>query len=89
MEQGQAFFDVWLYHVSDEIQSLAQAFAERYMLQGAIKNMEECTHAPTKKLLEKTIMLHMISLVRENIGWYLMNDVVSAKAAQNLDSEHD
>ena len=36
MEEGQAFFDVWMYQVSDEIQSLATAFGHRYMLQGAL-----------------------------------------------------
>ena len=61
MEKGQAFFDVWLYHVSDDIQNLAQAFAERYMLQGALKNMDECKHAGTKKLLEHSILLHMMN----------------------------
>jgi len=89
MEQGKPFFDVWLYEVSDEIQSLAQAFAERYMLEGALKNYNECKHAKTKELLEKTIMLHMIYQVRENKGWYMMNGVISAKAAAALDLEHD
>ena len=32
MEEGEAFFDVWMYQVSDEIQSLAQSFGERYIL---------------------------------------------------------
>ena len=32
LEQGKPFFDVWMYEVSDEIQSVAQAFGERYML---------------------------------------------------------
>ena len=27
--------------------------------------------------------------MKENIGWYLMNGIVSAKAAANLDLEHD
>ena len=36
MQEGQAFFDVWMYQVSDEIQSLATAFGHRYMLQGAL-----------------------------------------------------
>jgi len=32
MEEGKPFFDVWMYEVSDEIQTFAQAFGERYML---------------------------------------------------------
>lgn len=32
MEEGKPFFDVWMYEVSDEIQTFAQSFGERYML---------------------------------------------------------
>jgi hypothetical protein len=32
MEEGKPFFDVWMYEVSDEIQSFAQSFSERFML---------------------------------------------------------
>jgi len=32
LEQGKPFFDVWMYEVSDEIQALATAFGERFML---------------------------------------------------------
>ena len=59
------------------------------MLEGALKNLDECKHEGTKKLLNQTVLLHMMNLVKENIGWYLMNGVVSAKAATNLDLEHD
>lgn len=31
-EEGKAYFDIWMYEVSDEIQSLAFSFGERYML---------------------------------------------------------
>lgn len=51
LEEGQAYFDVWMYQISDEIQSLAQAFGERYMLQGALKHFEACSHPGTKALL--------------------------------------
>ena len=64
MEQGKSFFDVWMYEVSDEIQSLAQAFSERYMLQGALKYLEACTHAGVKELLTQAIFLHMLSIVK-------------------------
>jgi len=36
MQDGQSFFDVWMYEVSDEIQSLSIAFGNRYMLEGAL-----------------------------------------------------
>jgi hypothetical protein len=33
MSEGKTFFDIWMYEVSDEIQALATAFGERFMLE--------------------------------------------------------
>jgi hypothetical protein len=33
MGEGKKFFDIWMYEVSDEIQALATAFGERFMLE--------------------------------------------------------
>jgi hypothetical protein len=33
MSEGKSFFDIWMYEVSDEIQALATAFGERFMLE--------------------------------------------------------
>ena len=64
MEQGKAFFDVWMYEVSDEIQSVAQAFGERYMLQGALDTIEKCSHPGVKEVLVQATFLHMLSIVK-------------------------
>lgn len=89
MEEGEAFFDVWMYQVSDEIQALAHAFGERYLLEGALKNLAECQDAKLKIVLGKSIHLHMIDLVREKKAWFLARGVISASAAQALDEEHN
>jgi len=85
MEEGKPFFDVWQYEVSDEIQSFATAFGERHMLECAINNWQKQTHPGLKDLLEKTIFLHTLEVVRENIAWYISNGVVSLEAAAELD----
>lgn len=41
-EEGKSFFDVWMYEVSDDIQNLAQAFGERYMLENALASYNGC-----------------------------------------------
>ena len=89
MEDGQAFFDVWMYQVSDEIQSLAEAFGHRYMLQGALQYLADCADVKTKALLTATIRLHMLSLVRQNFSWYLIEGCISEQAAANLEAEYD
>lgn len=89
MEDGQAFFDVWMYQVSDEIQSLAEAFGHRYMLQGALQYLADCADVKTKALLTATIRLHMLSLVRQHFSWYLIEGCISEQAAANLEAEYD
>lgn len=86
MEEGKAFFDVWMYEVSDEIQSLATAFGERYMLEAALALHSTTDHQAAKKIVEKCIYLHSLTLVRQQIDWYLVNEIVSVEAAAELDS---
>lgn len=85
MEQGKTFFDVWMYELSDEIQSVAQAFSERYMLQGALKVLASCTHAGVKDLLTQATFLHMLAIIKEDRAWYLINNAISPTAAAKLD----
>lgn len=66
------------------------AFGERYILYNAISAMEDdCVHQGAKSILEKVIYLHMITLVNENLGWYLQNGVISTKAARDLAERQD
>lgn len=74
-----------MYKVNDEIQSCAQSFGERFFLQNAYIAMEDqCTHSGAKEVLSKTIYLHMISYINENMGWYLRNKFVNPVAASDL-----
>ena len=86
MEQGKPFFDVWMYEVSDEIQIMAQAFGERFMLEEAITAMNKMTNAKAKELTEKAIFLHAVTRVRKDLGWYTMNGCISHEAGQELNS---
>lgn len=79
------FFDVWMYHINDDIQSCALAFGERYFLQNAIDAMEDnCSHKGAKSIMFKAIFLHMITLLNENMSWYLKRGYVSKQAAKAL-----
>ena len=80
---------MWQYQVSDEIQSLATAFGQRYMLEGALQYLADCTDAPTKELLTASIRLHMFLLVKENMAWYLINGTIGEQASQSFADEYD
>lgn len=77
-----------MLQVSDEIQSLAQSFGERIALQAALKVLTSHTHAPTKEVLHKIIRLHCISLIKKDISFYLVNNLISSAAALDLESSY-
>ena len=55
-----------MYQVSDEIQTLALAFGERFCLENAMKDLNKMTHSAAKEALSKAIFLHCVTLVRNN-----------------------
>lgn len=90
LEQQKQFFDVWMYELNDDIQSLAHAFGERFFLQNAYMALEEeCVHQGARSILEKTIYLHMISYLNENMSWYLEHGLISREAAKDLASKQN
>ncbi len=86
MEEGKAFFDVWMYEVSDQIQALATAFGDRFFLESALNLHASTEHKSAKVVLERSIFLHAISHVKQNIDWYIINGIVSVEAASELDT---
>lgn len=87
MEEGKPFFDVWMYEVSDEIQALATAFGERFMLEQALASLKAMgDNVKAQQVVEKCIFLHCVYLLKNNLGWYMQQGCVSQEAAQELDS---
>ena len=77
-----------MYQLNDDIQSLAQAFGERFFLSHAYMALEdECVHQGARRILEKTIYLHMITYLNDNMSWYLANGLISREAAKDLASK--
>lgn len=90
LDKQEKFYDVWMYKVNDEIQSVALAFGERFFLQNAYVAMEDqCTHSGAKEVLSKVIYLHMISYINENLGWYLRHKFLNPVAASDLQKKQD
>ena len=81
MTEGKKFYDVWMFEVSDNIQSFAQAFGERIRVESAMRVLSNCSHQQTKEALSKAIRLHCLQLVRKNLDWYMVNGVITKKSA--------
>ena len=85
MTEGKKFYDVWMYEVSDQIQAMALAYAERFSLEAAMSRFHDLTiglnDVGARTILTKVVRLHCMLYVKENLGWYMMNGVISPKAA--------
>lgn len=82
MEEGKPFFDVWMYEVSDDIQNLATAFAERWVLEQAIAARDAMTDCPKAQVvLDKVIYLHCINEIKKNLGWFMTEGCIGQEAA--------
>lgn len=88
MTQEKSFFEVWTNEVSDNIQSLAESYGERICLEAALKRVNAAQSPKFKATLEKIVRLHCLAYVKKNLGYYLINGVVSSKAAKDLDTDY-
>ena len=89
MEKERKFFKVWMADMNDDIQNTAEAFSERFFLQQAFEAYDSLKFGETKNLLHYTINLHMVSLIKEDLGWYLSNGVISREGAESVHKEFD
>jgi len=89
LEKEKPFFEVWMADLNDEIQDLAQSFGERFMLQAAFYAYDTCFHAGAKELLYKNLRMHMVAHLRDNMSFYLVNDLISKEAAKGLVNSFD
>jgi hypothetical protein len=91
MTEGKKFYDVWMFEVSDHIQNMALAYAERFALEAAMSNFHVLTvgvsDVGARNVLVKAIRLHCLLYVKENLGWYMVQGVISPKAAQAIDTD--
>lgn len=90
MKDGIAFFDVWMYEVSDEIQGLATAFGDRFMLQESLAAMAAMSdNLKAQAVVERVIFLYCIFEIKRNLGWYTLNGCISQEAASAVNDEFD
>ena len=47
--------------------------------------MNAVDNAKAKLVIEKTIFLHAVQTVRQNLGWFMSNGCISNEAALELD----
>ena len=90
MKDGKPLFDVWMKEESDLIQGVAKAHGERIVFSYCLRLLRgQLPKDPryfrevrtTKTLLEQMFRLYGLEIIRDNVGLYLVNGVISKVAA--------
>ena len=81
LTEGKKFYDVWMHEVSDNIQAMALAYSERFCLEASMAKLQALSaDSQLSTILTKAIRLYALLYLKENLGWYMMNGIVSQKA---------
>lgn len=90
MKEKRPLFDVWMGEESDLIQAVAKAHGERIVFDYCLKLLRGQlpkdpryyrTVKTTGKLLDMMFRLYALEIVRDNVGMFLINGIISKLAA--------
>ena len=80
-------YQILMRETSDVMQNLAQAYGERHTLDYCIEVLQtRITNPENKVLMEKVFRLFGADIIQRDLGFFLMNGVVSHKATETLTS---
>ena len=95
MKEGRSLFEVWMGEESDLIQAVAKAHGERIVFGYCLKLLKgQLPKDPryyrsvktTGKLLDQVFRLYALEIVRNDVGLFLVNGIISKVAAGNLEA---
>jgi hypothetical protein len=85
-EKERDFFTVWMSHVNEYIQDTAESFGERFFLQNAWEAYEKAPRQNVKNCLYQVLRLHMISYLKDNLGFFITNEIISLDGARSIEA---
>ena len=82
-KQKMTKFNILFRHTSNEMQELAMAYGERHTIEACVRNIARLKNAANAETLTVISRLFATECVRRELGFYLINKVVSPEAAKN------
>lgn len=79
MNNMDNLYKVWMLEETNLIQDLAMIHGERYCLEVALNE-----YLNKNEVLNNIVTLYAAIIVKKNLGWYLMNDLIAHNAAKKL-----
>lgn len=76
---GEQVFEVWMRQQSDVVQALAAAYAEREVLEAALRTLGQVS-AALRPLLREVITLYALYRVERDVGWLIAEGLLPPQA---------
>ena len=81
----EGMFDAWMYDCSDLVQASARSFGERLISEQFTAALAKADPS-LQDVLQQLHQLYMISIVERDLAWYLLNGVIPADVAMQVES---
>ncbi|EGR32939.1 hypothetical protein IMG5_065950 [Ichthyophthirius multifiliis] len=84
MKQGKDIYEIWMEKENASVQNLAKSFGERIIADFAQDMILKARH-DIRIPLDLCFQLHLLGVVLSNLGWYLINGIISIEGAKSLE----
>jgi acyl-CoA oxidase len=82
-QKGQALFDTWMFNASEEVQGLAQAYADRVVIETNLKSLNQCD-TTLKPILKDLYNLAALELIQRDLAAFITEGILSKSAALKI-----
>jgi len=87
IKSGFSSFDAWSKNHLDIVLHLHQAFAENFILEQYYETVDKCNNRDMKIVLNQLYNLYALSIIEEDLAWFLMNNLIGLTTAKEIVAE--
>lgn len=83
-KSGKSQFEILMRETSDTIQNLAMAYGERRTMEASLATLRKIKNEENVRVMTTVLRVFGLDCIKQNLGFYLVQGVVSREAAANL-----
>ncbi|EGR32602.1 hypothetical protein IMG5_076320 [Ichthyophthirius multifiliis] len=88
MQDGKDIYEIWMEKENDSIQELAKSFGDRIVADFAFQMIQN-SREDIKKPLILYLKLSLLNNIYNNLGWYMVNQIINAEGAQSIETKEN
>lgn len=84
IKAGKDFYQIWMKEDNDIVQEVAQCYGDRRTVEFCHDDIQRAP-AGAKTALTQLLNLYSLSVIRENLSWFMIKQLVNVKAAESVE----